>query len=86
MAWKKINALPGIDAVQWHAWIDDRHEFGLHIGLRKFPDQEGDPWGIKPVWRVWQAAGTKNEDKVFKPYLKVIGIKNWKQIFHNLDD
>lgn len=85
-AWKKINALPGIDAVQWHAWIDNRHEFGLHIGLRKFPDQEGDPWGIKPVWRVWQAAGTKNEDKVFKPYLKVIGIKNWKQIFHKLDD
>lgn len=84
-AWKKLNALPGIDAVQWHAWIDNRHEFGLHIGLRKFPDQEGDPWGIKPVWKVWQAAGTKSEDKVFKPYLKIIGIKNWKQIFHQLE-
>jgi hypothetical protein len=83
-AWKKISALPGIDAVQWHAWIDDRGEFGLRIGLRRFPDDEEEPGGAKPVWKVWAAAGTPSEDEVFAPYLKVIGLGNWQEIFHEV--
>ena len=83
-AWKKISALPGIDAVQWHAWIDDRGEFGLRIGLRRFPDDEEEPGGVKPVWKVWEAAGTPSEDEVFAPYLKVIGLGSWQEIFHEV--
>lgn len=76
-AWKKIEALDGIDAIQWHNWIDNRVEYGLRIGLRKFSDEPGDPGGRKPVWFAYQAAGTATEDEVFAPYLSVIGISNW---------
>ena len=80
-AWKKVNALAGIDAIQWHNYQDNRAEFGLRIGLRKYPDDADDPGGRKLSWFVWQAAGTANEDEVFKPYLSTIGITAWKDIF-----
>lgn len=79
LIWKKIELLDGIDAIQWHNWKDNREEFGLRIGLRAWgesPFKEFDP---KPVWYVWQAAGTENEEKVFQPYLQIIGIPNWNK-------
>ncbi len=79
-AWKKMKNLDGIDGFQWHNWIDNRHEFGLKIGLRKFPDDENDPGGEKPVWYVYQAADTDNEDKVFEPYKVIVGVKDWSEI------
>lgn len=81
-AWKKIEVLEGIDAIQWHNWIDNRGEFGLRIGLRRYPDDVEDPGGEKPVWYVYQAAGTEQEDAVFDPYKSVIGISDWGEIMH----
>lgn len=83
-AWKKIEKLDGIDAIQWHNWIDNRGEFGLRIGLRRYPDDEVDPGGAKPVWYVYQAAGTEQEDAVFDPYKSVIGISSWDEIMQNV--
>jgi len=83
-AWKKIEALDGIDAIQWHNWIDNRAEGGLKIGLRRFPDDETEPGGEKPVWYVYKAAGTDQEDVVFDQYKSVIGINNWDDIMHDL--
>lgn len=79
-AWKQFKHLDGIDAMQWHNWIDNRHEFGLHIGLRRFPDDEQDPGGKKPVWHAYQAAGTDAEDEVFEPYKAIIGISSWDEV------
>ncbi|MBR4756222.1 MAG: hypothetical protein IK076_04705, partial [Bacteroidales bacterium] len=84
-AWKKVEALDGIDAIQWHAWIDNRGEFGLKIGLRRYPDDETIPGGIKPAWEVWKAAGTPSEDEVFDPYLEVMGLSSWSEIFHEVE-
>ena len=78
--WKSMKDLDGIDGFQWHNWIDNRGEGGLRIGLRKFPDQPDDPAGRKPVWFLYQAADTNNEEKLFDPYLKIIGIENWSEI------
>lgn len=83
-AWKKIEQLDGIDAIQWHNWMDNRFEFGLRIGLRRFSDDADDPGGEKPVWYAFQAAGTGNEDEVFEPYKAIIGIDNWKEIFKSV--
>ena len=74
-AWKKVKKLDGIDAIQWHNWMDNAAEYGLHLGLRKADFQP------KPVWGVWKAAGTDKEDEVFDPYLKVIGISSWDEIY-----
>ncbi len=78
--WKKLKVLDGIDAMQWHNWIDNRAEGGLRIGLRRFPDDSVDPGGKKPVWYVYQAADTDNEDSVFDQYKSVIGITDWSEV------
>ncbi len=81
-AMKKLNFLDGIDGFQYHNWQDNRKEGGLRIGLRKFPDDEKDPGGIKPVWKVYQAFGTDKENAVFDPYKSIIGIENWEDIHY----
>lgn len=81
-AWKKLKNLDGIDAIQWHNWIDNREEQGLRIGLRRFPDDETNPGGPKPVWHAYQAAGTSKEDVIFAPYKSIIGITDWNEIMH----
>ncbi|MGM9800763.1 MAG: DUF5722 domain-containing protein [Candidatus Limisoma sp.] len=73
-AWKKVQRSQGIDAVMWHNWFDNPGEDGLHLGLR---DSDLNP---KPVWYVWQAAGTDQESAVFDKYLSTIGISSWDQI------
>lgn len=82
LAWKKIQALSSIEAWQYHNWIDNRGEGGLRIGLRKFPDEPGDPLGKKPIWRLYQALGTPREDEACEPYLKVMGLRSWKSAIH----
>ena len=78
--WKKLKHLDGIDGFQWHNWFDSRGEGGLRIGLRRFPDDEEDPGGKKPVWFVYQAADRENEDEVFDQYKSLIGIEDWDQL------
>jgi len=82
MAWKKISTLSSIQSWQYHNWIDNRSEGGLRIGLRKFPDAPGDPLGKKPIWYLYQALGTPQEDALSEPYLKTIGISSWSEIIH----
>ncbi|WP_298650934.1 DUF5722 domain-containing protein [uncultured Proteiniphilum sp.] len=84
-AWKKMKYLDGIDAFQWHNWMDARGEFGLRIGLRKYPDDETDPAGKKPVWHLYQAADTPWEDKAFDPYKSIIGINDWSEVLHEVE-
>ena len=82
LAWKKIERLTGVDAIQWHNWKDNATEAagGLHLGLRALgegPFNANDP---KPVWYVWQAAGTETEESVFAPYLPLVGLSSWDEI------
>lgn len=78
--WKKLSRLKSIEAFQYHAWIDNRGEFGLRIGLRKFPDEPGDPYGKKPIWEVYRAMGTPDEDRVLDQYKTVVGVKDWDEV------
>lgn len=80
LAWKKLQALDGIDGFQWHNWIDSRGEGGLRLGLRCFPDDKEMPFAKKPVWYCYQAAGSDKEDEVFEPYKKLMGIEDWNQL------
>lgn len=82
LAWKKIAGLSSIESWQYHNWIDNRDEGGLRIGLRKFSDEPGDPAGPKPIWHLYQALGTAEEERVAGPYLKTIGIRSWDEILH----
>lgn len=82
LAWKKMESLSSIKCWHYHNWIDNRHEGGLRIGLRKFPDDPDDPNGEKPIWHLYKALGTTSEDRVCSQYLKTIGIRFWKQILY----
>lgn len=84
-AWKKIQQLSSIQAWQYHNWVDNRHEGGLRLGLRKFPDEAGDPFGKKPIYHLYQALGTPQEDAVCAPYLPVIGKASWQEIFQPIE-
>ncbi len=82
LAWKKIAGLSSIESWQYHNWIDNRHEGGLRIGLRKFPDEPDDPLGKKPIWHLYRALGTPEEDAACSPYLGAIDIDSWDEILH----
>lgn len=81
-AWNKILPLDTIQVWHYHNWIDNRSEGGLRIGLRRFPDDETDPHGPKPIWHLYQALGTPREKDASAPYLPVIGIQSWQEILH----
>lgn len=82
LAWKKIERLSSIKMWHYHNWIDNRHEGGLRIGLRKFPDHKEDPYGKKPIWHLYEALGTDRESKVLGPYLPVIGVSSWDELVY----
>lgn len=84
-AWKKISKLDGIDAMQWHNWADNKAEGGLRIGLRTFAEGSVSNLTPKPVWYVWKAAGTADEDSVFDQYKTTLGISDWGSILNAVE-
>lgn len=84
-AWKKVSKLDGIDAIQWHNWADNKAEGGLRIGLRTFAEGSVSDLTPKPVWYVWKAAGTAEEDSVFDQYKTTLGISDWDSILNTIE-
>ena len=82
--WKKVSKLDGIDAIQWHNWADNKAEGGLRIGLRTFAEGSVSDLTPKPVWYVWKAAGTAEEDSVFDQYKTTLGISDWDSILNTV--
>ena len=83
-AWKKVMACDGIDAYIAHSWIDARFEGGLKTGLRKYPDDESDPFGCKPSWYLYRDLATERETESCEFAKKIIGIEDWDEIIHML--
>ena len=80
--WKKMEPLDSITMFHVHNWVDNRHEGGLRIGLRKYPSDKEDPHGKKPIWYTFQSFGTPEEDKHIEKYKKVIGIQDWDEVIY----
>lgn len=81
-AWKKVQALEGIDGWQWHNWFDNTGDgAGAMLGLRKYrEDNDGE---AKPAWYVFQAAGTEDEDAEFRQWLEYLGLSGWDEIMYD---
>ena len=81
-AWKKVQALEGIDGWQWHNWFDNTGDgAGAMLGLRKYrEDNDGE---AKPAWYVFQAAGTEDEDAEFAQWLEYLGLSGWDEIMYD---
>ena len=80
--WKKMESLDSISMFHFHNWEDNRHEGGLRIGLRRFPDDEVDPRGKKPVWYVFRALGTSEQSETIDFAKELIGIHDWDEVVH----
>ncbi len=77
--WAKVKACPSIAAFDYHNWVDNRHEGGLRLGLRRFPDDPDQPLGRKPIWYVYQALDTDREAAATAFALPVIGLTDWSE-------
>ena len=92
-AWKKMNMLTGINSIHWHPF-DHPTEIAQNpnqrFGLRKSWEDAEEPCAKKPIWFLYQAAGTADEDAKFAPYIDVINetandpISSWDDILHTV--
>lgn len=81
-AWKKVQALEGIDGWQWHNWFDNTGDgAGAMLGLRKY--REENDGEAKPAWHVFRAAGTEEEDGEFRQWLEYLGLSGWDEIMYD---
>lgn len=81
-AWKKVQALPEIEAFLYHRHVDHPHEFGLRCGLREH-DGSAKVTGVghaRKIWEVVQKAGTPDEDEAFAFALPIIGRPDWQKV------
>lgn len=79
-AWMKLKNVSLAEVWHYHNWIDNRHEGGLRLGLRKFPDDPADPLGPKPIWHLYRALGTAGEGATADMYLGRIGAASWAEL------
>ena len=82
LAWKKVQALPGIECFFYHRHVDHPDEGGLHCGLREH-DGSANQSGLgraRKIWDTVRAAGTPEEDAACAFALPVVGRKDWSDI------
>jgi hypothetical protein len=79
-AWRKLQVLDTVEAFQYHNWVDSEGEGGLRIGLRRFYDDSPAAGERKPVWFLYQALETPDEDGAVSFALDRIGIRDWEEV------
>jgi len=76
-AWRKVAALPAIDAFILHRHVDHAYE-GLNLGLwTHAPDTVSTPGRKRPLYDVFRAADTPEWEKAFAFALPIIGLNDW---------
>jgi hypothetical protein len=78
----KVQKMRNVTSYAYHLWADAHEEGELRLGLRKYGDDSSDPHGTKPSWEVFKAFNTSQWDEVTKPYLELIGISDWSEIYY----
>jgi len=80
-AWKKVEALAGIDAFILHRHVDHGHEGGLNLGLwTRQPGSIATPGRPRKIHEAFKAAGTPEWEAAFRFALPVVGLTNWSQL------
>ena len=82
LAWKKVQALPGIESFLYHRHVDHPNENRLLFGIREH-DGSANVNGVgraRKLWDVVQKAGTPEEEAAFAFALPIVGRKNWSDV------
>jgi hypothetical protein len=85
LAYHKVDHLPQIDAFILHRHVDHAHEGGLRLGL--WTNRRGTvatPDRKRPIYEVFSAAGTAEQEKEFAFALPVLGAATWDEALANL--
>lgn len=70
-AFEKVSRMPGIDAFILHRHQDHPQEGGLKLGLRDLSGRR------RPMWTVFQKAGTPEWASTVAPLLPLTGLHSW---------
>ena len=85
LAWKKVEAIPEIDAFIYHRHVDHAQEGGLNLGLwGRAPNSISTPVWKKPIHRVFRLADTPEWEQAFEFALPIIGQPDWKSALQSL--
>ena len=77
-AYKKVEAMAGIDAFILHRHVDHAHEGGLLLGLRGNQAAGGEARPRKKIYDCFRAADTPEWRDAFAFALPIIGLKSWE--------
>ncbi len=79
-AYKKIEALDGIDAFILHRHVDNKGEGGLMLGLRSLTPNATEARPKKKIYDCFRAADTPEWKSSFEFALPLIGLKSWAEV------
>ena len=82
-AYRKVATLDEIDAFILHRHIDNDHEGGLLLGLRRNRPARGEDLPQKKIYECFRAADTPQWESDFKFALPIVGIESWDSIYSN---
>jgi len=80
LAYKKIEAIEGIDAFILHRHVDNKGEGGLMLGLRGLTPNATEARPKKKSWEVFRASDTPEWEMAFEFALPVVGLKSWNEV------
>jgi hypothetical protein len=76
-AYKKVQAIDGVDAFILHRHVDNAGEGGLLLGLRSLVPTASESRPKKKIWEVFRAADTPEWEEAFAFALPIIGLDRW---------
>ena len=79
-AYKKVEALDGIDAFILHRHVDHDAEGGLWLGLRRNKPAGGEARPKKRIYECFRLADTPQWEQAFTFALPIIGLTNWNNL------
>ncbi len=79
LAYKKIEALDGVDAFILHRHVDNDHEGGLMLGLRSNKPIGDDRHPAKKIYECFRDADTPKWEETFRFALPIVGLNEWSK-------
>jgi hypothetical protein len=82
-AYKKVEALDGIDAFILHRHVDHDGEGGLLLGLRRNKPAGDEAQPKKRIYECFRLADTPQWNQAFAFALPILGLKSWDEANFN---
>ncbi len=83
LAYLKIRQLPTVDMFTHHAYVDNPHEFGLNLGIRRYdPNTEDHVGEAKPIYYVIRDMDTPAEENRIQEARQFIGEELFDSLLH----